>query len=764
MRMSVFRSVLSLVGCLSTVAVGFAAQPAASTTLPMLGFTTARAADQAALENRFDAALSPYDLRAWLQRMSSAPNQLGSPHDKANAEWMLAEFKSWGWDAHIETFYALYPTPKSETLEMQSPTVFKASLREPRIAGDRTSGAAGALPPYNVYGADGDVTGELVYVNYGMPDDYKVLARLGISVQGKIVIVRYGAGWRGLKPELAYDHGAIGCIIYSDPKDDGYWRGDAYPKGGWRPLAGVQRGSVQKMEVYPGDPLTPGVGATKNAKRLPLDQVKDILKIPVLPISATDATPLLEALGGPVAPPGWRGALPFTYHVGPGAAKVHLAIKSDWTQKPVYDVIATIRGSVHPDQWVIRGNHHDGWVFGAWDPLAGNVALLDEAKAIGSLLKTGWRPKRTLIYASWDGEEPGMIGSTEWTEEHAADLQKHAVLYVNSDTNARGFLEAGGSHSMQALVNQVAAGVTDPETGVSVEKRLRARFEVEGYPKDADARDRAVAKLAAAGADLPIGALGSGSDYSAFLQHLGIATLSLEYGGEDDDAGIYHSLYDSFDHYLRFGDPQFAYGVTLAKTVGHTVLRVADADVLPLRFGAVADTIGRYVAELHALADHERERIQALGALLDAHAFELAADPARPVGAPAREDQVPYLALAPLDNAVVRLRHSAAAYDAAYDHAAAAGLKLDDAQVDSLLQGMEQMFLDAQGLPGRPWFEHLIYAPGRYTGYGVKTLPAVREAIEQRLWPQANQYSAVTALAIERYCDRLDRATALLRE
>ena len=527
---------------------------------------------------------------------------------------------------------------------------------------------------------------------------------------------------------------------------------------------GVQRGSVQKMAVYPGDPLTPGVGATKNAKRLPLDQVKDILKIPVLPISAADATPMLEALGGPVAPPGWRGALPFTYHVGPGAAKVRLAIKSDWTQKPVYDVIATIRGSLYPDQWVIRGNHHDGWVFGAWDPLAGNVALLDEAKAIGSLLKTGWRPKRTLIYASWDGEEPGLIGSTEWTEEHAADLQKHAVLYVNSDTNARGFLEAGGSHSMQALVNEVAAGVIDPETGVTVEKRLRARLEVEGYPKDADARDRAVAKLAAAGADLPIEALGSGSDYSAFLQHLGITTLSLEYGGEDDDAGIYHSRYDSFDHYLRFGDPQFAYGVTLAKTVGHTVLRVADADVLPLRFGPVADTIGRYVGQLHALADHERARTEALGALLDARAFKLAADPTRPVGAPAREDQVPYLDLAPLDNAVVRLRHSAAAYDAAYDHAEAAGLMGDDAGVDSLLQGMDQMFLDARGLPGRPWFEHLIYAPGRYTGYGVKTLPAVREAIEQRIWPQANQYSAVTALAIERYCDRLDRAAALLQK
>ena len=730
----------------------------------MLGFTDSGAAVQRALERQFDTALSATDLRSWLERMSAEPNQVGSPHDRSNAEWMLGQLKSWGWDAHIETYYALYPTPKAERLEMLSPTPYKAVLREPAIPGDRTSTAAGALPPYNVYGGDGDVTGELVYVNYGMPDDYKMLARLGISVQGRIAIARYGAGWRGLKPELAQEHGAIGCIIYSDPKDDGYWRGDAYPKGGWRPMTGVQRGSVEKMEVYPGDPLTPGVGATRDAKRLPLDEVKNILKIPVLPISAADAKPLLAALSGPVAPENWRGALPLTYHIGPGAATAHLMIQSEWTQKPVYDVIATIRGAVHPEEWVIRGNHHDGWVFGAWDPLAGNVALLEEAKAIGEQLKTGWRPKRTLVYASWDAEEPGLIGSTEWTEEHAAELERHAVLYVNSDTNARGFLDAGGSHSMQTLVNEVAADVTDPETGVSVQQRLRARLEVDGYATDASARDRDAATVAAAGGDLPIAALGSGSDYSAFLQHLGIATLSLEYGGEDANAGIYHSRYDSFDHYIRFGDPSFAYGVTLAKTVGHTVLRVADADVLPLRFGSVSQAIGRYVTELHALADQERERTRSLAALLDANAFKLATDPTRPLDAPPREESVPYLDFAPLDNAVSRLRVSAAAYDAAFDRAANAGLKVDGSRLDAQLQGMEQMFLDAKGLPGRPWFEHLIYAPGRYTGYGVKTLPAVREAIEQRNWQQANQYSTITARAINRYCDRLEQATMLLHD
>ncbi|MDE2148301.1 MAG: M28 family peptidase [Gammaproteobacteria bacterium] len=749
--------VLGVAAAVSAAASGDAPSP------PMLGFSAAAAQRQALLEQRFDAQLSPADLRAWLRRMSSAPNQVGSKHDQVNAEWMLSQFKSWGWDAHLETFYVLYPTPKSETLEMVAPTAFKAALREPPVPGDRTSTAAGALPPYNVYGGDGDVTGELVYVNYGMPDDYKMLARLGVSVKGRIAVARYGGGWRGLKPELAQQHGAIGCIIYSDPKDDGYWRGDAYPKGGWRPAAGVQRGSVEKMEVYPGDPLTPGIGATKDAKRLPLNEVKNILKIPVLPISAADARPLLAALGGPVAPEGWRGALPITYHVGAGPARVHLAVASDWSRKPIYDVIARIEGGTYPDQWVIRGNHHDGWTFGAWDPLAGNIALLAEAKAIGGLLKTGWRPKRTLIYASWDAEEPGLIGSTEWTEEHAAELKKHAVLYVNSDTNARGFLDAGGSHALQALVNQVAAGITDPEMGVSVRRRLRARLEVNGFEKGAKDEAKRLAKIAATGGDLPLAALGSGSDYSSFLQHLGITTLSLEYGGEDDDAGIYHSRYDSFDHYLRFGDPDFAYGVTLAKTAGHTMLRVADADVLPLRFAAVAEAIGRYVKELHQLADRERGRSQTLETLLDADAFRLATDPTRPVGPPARESAVPYLNLSPLDNALVRLKRSAAAYDRAYDEAATAGLDVPKARLDDLLRGMEQTLLDAGGLPGRPWFEHLIYAPGRYTGYGVKTLPAVRETIEQRLWSQADRYSTVTAEAIDRYSDRLDQAARLLR-
>ncbi len=732
----------------------------------MLGFSPAGASTQRGLEQRFDAQLDPADLRSWLKQMSSAPNQVGAPHDKANAEFMLAKFREWGWDAHIETFSVLYPTPKKVALELLGPKPYTAVLAEPAVAGDATSGIRdGTLPPYNVYGGDGDVSAPLVYANYGMPDDYKELARRGIDVRGKIVLTRYGGGWRGLKPKLAQQHGAVGCLIYSDPHEDGYAQGEAYPQGGWRPAQGVQRGSVADMQVYPGDPLTPGVGSTADAKRLALKDATSLLKIPVLPISYGDATPLLLSLTGPLAPDSWRGALPLTYHIGPGTAKVHMTVASDWGQKPVYDVIAVLRGSTAPDQWIVRGNHHDGWVFGAWDPLAGNVALMAEAKAIGTLVKQGWRPQRTLVYASWDGEEPGLIGSTEWAETHAAELQKKAVLYLNSDTNARGFLDAGGSHSLQHLVNQVADGVTDPETHVSVRERLRAHMLVDGYAKDAKPEAKAIAKLAAEGGDLPIQALGSGSDFSAFLEHLGIASLNLGFGGEDDDGGIYHSRYDSFDHYLRFGDPTFEYGVALAKIAGHVALRAADADVLPLRFGDFSQQLDRYVSELHKLVDSNRKATEQQHRLLDAHAFALDADPTRSVAPPARDSDMPAIDLAPLDRATQRLDQSVHAYQTAFDKLAAAGFDMPVAQrqqLNPLMAGMEQALTDPAGLPGRAWFKHMIYAPGMLTGYGVKTVPGVREAIEARRWDEARRYAVVTAAVIDRYRAQLDRLTAVL--
>jgi N-acetylated-alpha-linked acidic dipeptidase len=731
----------------------------------LYGFTPETAAAEQAAEQRFDAQLNPAQMTDWLKRLSAEPNQLGSPHDKANAEWVRDQFRLWGWDADIESFEVLYPTLKAHRLELTAPTRFVASLVEAPIPGDATSARADAMPAYNVYGADGDVSGELVYVNYGMDDDYRQLARLGIDVKGKIVIARYGGGFRGLKPKLAEEHGAVGCLMYSDPRDDGYGQGDVYPRGGWRPADGIQRGSVGDTGLQAGDPLTPDVGATQDARRVPLTQAKGMPKIPVMPLSYADAQPLLAAIAGPVAPAAWRGGLPLTYHVGPGPATVHMAIESDWTQKTVYDVIAKIPGAVTPDEWVVRANHRDAWAYGAWDPLSGHVVMMAEAKAIGELLRTGWRPKRTLVYASWDGEEANLLGSTEWAETHADELQRKAVVYINTDDTGRGFLRAGGSHSLQHLLSEIAGAVPDPETGVSVEARERASLQVAGYGRGATDRQRRDARLAASAADLPLGALGSGSDYTPFLQHLGVAALNLDFTGEDDQGGVYHSAYDTFEHYTRFGDPGEKYGVACAETVGRLVLRMADADVLPLQFTDFAGAITEYVGELHRLADDKRRDAEDLARLLQENAFTLAADPTRSLVPPARSPQVPYFDFSPLDDVAARLSRSARAYDDLYARAALGMLRLTAAQtadLNELLRGMEQTLTDARGLPGREWYKHLIYAPGSLTGYGAKTLPAVREGIEQDRFEEAARYIPITAAALSAYCDRLDRAAAVL--
>ncbi len=749
------RSMLCAATVLLAPAMAFAAAP-------MLGFTPAGADAERALEARFDAGLSAGAIEARLRSMASAPNQVGSPHDKANAEFVLGQFKAWGWDARIETFQVLYPTPLAESLELVGPTPFKAALSEPPLPGDATSAIrAGALPPYAVFGGDGDVTAELVYLNQGMPDDYAALARMGVDVTGKIVIVRYGGGWRGLKPKLAQEHGAVGCILYSDPADDGYGVGDPYPKGGTRPDHGVQRGSVLDMPIEAGDPLTPNIGATADAKRIPIGQAKTIMNIPVLPISWADAQPFLAALDGPVAPKAWRGGLALTYHVGPGPARAHLLVRSDWSLAPLYDVIAVMRGAERPDEWVIRANHRDGWVFGAWDPLSGQSAMLEEARAIGALAHAGWRPKRTIVYASWDGEEPGLLGSTEWAEQHAEELTAKAALYVNSDSNGRGFLSAGGSYSTQRLIDQTAADVNDPETGVSVRERAMAMIAVRGAAPDASEAERRLAKTASAGPDLPIAPLGSGSDYTPFVQHLGIASINLEFTGEEQQAGVYHSQYDTFEHYARFGDPGLRYGVALAQTAGRLVLRAADAEVVPLRFGELAANIAADLDELRAATDAMRARSVSTNRLLDMRAFTLAADPTKTSLPPPREDVAPQIDFSLLAAAVGRLKASAETYDQALARAGPL-TPAERARLDGLLIGVEHALTDPRGLPGRPWYQHLIYAPGVLTGYGAKTLPGAREAIEGRRWAEAADYIARTARALDAASQRIDRATAVL--
>ena len=564
---------LGLASALS-MAVGHAQTPPAVT-----GFDAAAASAELELESRFDKAIQPGNLKPWLERFAARPHHVGSPYDKANADYIAELFTSWGFDTRIERFDVLFPTPRTRILELTAPTRYTARLAEPALSEDPTSNqAAEQLPVYNAYSANGDVTGPLVYVNYGVPADYDELARHGVSVKGAIVIARYGGSWRGIKPKVAAEHGALGCLIYSDPREDGYFQGEVYPKGAFRSEWGAQRGSVMDMPLYPGDPLTPGVGATPDAKRLALTEAPTLTKIPVLPISYADARPLLEALGGQTAPEAWRGALPLTYRLGPGPATVHLKLEFDFAQKPVYDVIATLAGRERPDQWVIRGNHHDAWVHGAADPVSGLVAMLAEAQAVGTLAKAGWRPRRTIVYAAWDGEEEGLLGSTEWVESHADELSRKAVAYINTDGYGRGFLDAGGSHGLERMVNEAARSVNDPETSVSVAARARA-VAILG----ADSADKR-REIRARG-DLAIDALGSGSDFTPFLQHLGIPTLNVGFGGEDA-GGEYHSIYDSIAHYERFKDPGFVYGPVLAQFGGPARPAAGRSPVPPHRRGA----------------------------------------------------------------------------------------------------------------------------------------------------------------------------------
>ncbi|MFL5600779.1 MAG: M28 family metallopeptidase [Gemmatimonadaceae bacterium] len=709
---------------------------------PLRGFFPQSVQRELDLETRFKAMPEPARMRDAMQRLSARPHHVGSPYDKENAEWILGQFKSYGWDAHIENFDVLFPTPVERVVELVAPTTFKASLQETPIPADPTSNQqAEQLPSYNAYSVDGDVTGPLVFVNYGVPADYEELEQRGISVKGAIVIAKYGGSWRGIKPKVAAEHGAIGCLIYSDPRDDGYAGGDVFPNGPMRPAQGVQRGSVADMPVYPGDPLTPGVGATKNAKRLTVAQAPTITKIPVLPISYGDAQPLLAALGGPLAPASWRGGLPITYRLGAGPAKVHMRVRSDWSLKTLYDVIAKLPGTTEADQWVIRGNHHDAWVNGAEDPISGLVAELEEARALGALYKQGWRPKRTIIYAAWDGEEPGLLGSTEWVEAHADELKAHAVAYLNSDTNGRGYLGMSGSHSLEKFINGVAMDVEDPESGVSSWKRVQASRLLNATSESrSEIRDRD---------DLHIGALGSGSDYSPFIDHLGIASLNLGYGGEDD-GGIYHSIYDDFYWFTHFSDTAFVYERALAQAAGIAVLRLANADLLPFAFTNLAETVQGYVKELQTLRDRRAEQIAERNRQIEEGLFKLTSDPRDPVTAPQRQQPAPQLNFAPLLNALDSLDHAASRYDKAYSRAVAEGRSNIAKTVNERLIQAERALTSSEGLKNRSWYVHMLYAPGFYTGYGVKTIPGVREAIEQGQWQDADREIARAAAAVER--------------
>lgn len=714
---------------------------------PLAGYSVESSRVERDWEQKFRSTPDPANLRAYMQRLSAHPHNVGSPYDKDNAEWILAKFKEFGLDAHIESFNVLFPTPKERLVELvEGGPHFVAKLQEPAVPEDPTSNQQSEqLPTYNAYSADGDVTGPLVYVNYGIPDDYETLERNGISVKGAIVIARYGHAWRGIKPMVAAEHGAIGCIIYSDPRDDGYSPGVTYPQGAYRPKDGVQRGSVQDSTEFMGDPLTPGIGATADAKRLPIKNAPTLTKIPVLPISYSDAEPLLAAIAGPVVPPAWRGGLPITYRLGPGPGKVHVKMFSNWDIKPLYDVIAKIPGAQFPDEWVLRGNHHDAWVNGAEDPISGQVALLEEARSLGVLVKAGWKPKRTIIYCAWDGEEPGLLGSVEWAETHADELRKNAVAYINSDSNGRGTLGAEGSHTLEKLVNDVAHDVQDPETKLTVWKRWQLDS-IKSASSDEERQELRQRK------DIRIGISGGGSDHAGFQNFLGIAVLDIGFGGEDE-GGVYHSIYDDFYWYTHFADTDFAYGRTLSQFNGSMIMRLADADLLPFDFSNFADTVQTYVKGLQKFSAKMRDDIEERNLEIEEGVFTAAADPKKAYFPPKKEDVPPYLNFSPLQNSADALTRSAGEYQKALAAAGANGgsvlASASIADVNALLIQSERKLTTPEGLPGRFWYKHQIYAPGVYTGYESKAIPAVREAIEQKKWKEAEQAMARAAAVLQ---------------
>lgn len=684
----------------------------------MRGFLAKDIASEQKLEQQAQGVPDPIRLRRYMDFISSEPHNAGSPRSKAVAEYILGTFKEWGLDAQIEQFEALMPYPTFRQVEVVGPKPYVAKLKEPAIPQDPDSGDPNQLPTYNAYGATGDVTGEVVYVNFGVPDDYDWLDKQGISVKGKIVIARYGKSWRGIKVKVAAQHGAIACLIYSDPHEDGYFEQDVYPKGPMRPPNGVQRGSVLDMPLYPGDPLSPGWASEPGSRRLSRSEAKTLMKIPVLPLSYADAQPILEQLTGPVVPRDWRGALPITYHAGPGATRVHIKTDYDWTSKPLYDVVATIPGSDWPDQWVIAGNHHDAWVNGADDPVSGAIALMETARSLATLEKQGWKPKRTIKIALWDGEEFGLIGSTEWAEKHQDELKQKGVAYLNSDSTGRGWIQVSGSHTLEEFVSEVASAVQQPGTGKSL-----ADFSLHHPPSETEEETGSQKK----DKNFTIGALGAGSDYVAFLDYLGVASMNEGFSGQTK-SGIYHSIYDSIYWYTHFSDTTFADGAALSQYTATALLRLADSSVLPFEFDHFANTVNGYLDDIQKQAEKSGQKMD----------FSL------------------------LRKQLDELKNRDAKYDGLLQ-AAMAKETLDAGRLRDLngaLLRTERVLTRPEGLPNREWYKHQIYAPGFYTGYGVKTLPGIREAVDSKNWALAQQEARVVEGCLSELNQVVDQAVS----
>jgi N-acetylated-alpha-linked acidic dipeptidase len=672
------------------------------------GFTATTAEAQAKTEKLVVDTITPASARKWSAALTEEPHVAGTAAEKKVADYVLARFKEFGLTAEQVRYDVFLNHPRQVSLKLTSPVVEELKLREDPYDVDKDSTQEGMFPAFHGYGASGEAEGQVVYVNYGSPADFEALERMGVSVNGKIALVRYGGAFRGLKVKEAQDRGAVGVLIYSDPRDDGYGGGDVYPDGPMRPPSAIQRGSVLFLSHMPGDPSTPGWPSTAGAKRLARSAMTNVPKIPSLPIAYAEAEKILRRMGGPVVSREWQGGLPFAYHVGPGAARVAMSVQMDEGLKPIYNVIATITGSLEPEKKVILGNHRDAWTHGAVDPNSGTSAQLEVARALGAALKTGWRPKRTIILASWDAEEYGLVGSTEWAEEHAADLQKNAVAYLNCDVAVQGpDLGMSGSPSLLAVALEAAREVSDPKKGGSVgagwEARQRTTWSQQTPVDINSSRD---AQFSAR-----LSPLGSGSDYTVFLDHLGIPSFDFGFSG---GYGVYHSVYDNFRWMEKFGDPEFLYHAAAARLWVVMALRLADAEVLPLRHST-------YARDLQIDLDNmRRDAIRRARSTNTAPAPDATAKPGFTA------DFAPILAA--LDD--LRVAGEAA------DRAADAALKSGDAaavrRVNEALMSVESGFLDAKGLPGRPWFRHMLIGPGLTTGYAPWPFPALQEAIENK--------------------------------
>jgi N-acetylated-alpha-linked acidic dipeptidase len=719
--MRLFSSVLfSSVVLLSFLMSSAAGAPESSTAAQSI-FGFRDSAPETATEARFLAVPDPKLAEEHLRTLTKSPHMAGTPEDKATADYVAQKFRDAGLDTEIVEYkvWINYPSEISVDLTAPAGVEMHGPTRE-HVDGDPYEDDPRVVMPFNSMSPSGDVEADVVYANYGTPEDFEKLEKLKIDVRGKIVLVRYGQNFRGVKAFVAQEHGAAGVIIYSDPFDDGWRRGDKYPDGPWRPDTGVQRGSIGYMFEFPGDPTTPGFASLPSlpeSKRTAPEQSAQMPKIPVTPLSYHDASPILQHVGGPDSPREWQGALPFTYHVGPGPARVKMHLKQDYQFRTLWDVIGRVRGSELPDEWVVAGNHRDAWVYGAVDPNSGTAAMLETVHGIGALLKSGWKPKRSLVFGSWDGEEEGLIGSTEWAEQHESDLA-NAPAYFNMDVAVSGpKFGASSVPSLKQFLRDIAKAVPSPKGGT-----VYAAWEKADQP-GASTQSPAEAigdtrRLPAANVkgDVPVGDLGSGSDYSAFQQHLGVPSTDISSTGP---YGVYHSVFDNFAWFKRFGDPEFVYEQQMARVFGLEALRMADADVLPYDYE-------EYGKEIAAYLDTAKKRAESKFGerKLDMNGVTAAAKHFQDVGAKILSKQK--------------------------------SSPRDPARLNQALRNAERALLVPEGLPHRPWFRHAIYAPGEYTGYAAVVIPGVNEALDKGDAERARQQLAVLAAALERAARALE--------